>query len=125
MGSSELAWVDGEVEDGSAELMGLSERRGGGSGVDYGERRRQWLSVRARGEPEEGEEHGESEGGREGDVGVGVAPLDASRASAEAGGGRRVAAGAGHALLVLLAGGGRRLARPVGWAEPGGLGQHR
>ena len=32
-----------------------------------------------------------------------------------------MAAGAGHALLVLLAGGGRRLARPVGWAEPGGL----
>ena len=47
------------------------------------------------------------------------------QASAEAGGGRRVAAGAGHALLVLLAGGGQRLARPVGWAEPGGLGQHR
>ena len=46
-------------------------------------------------------------------------------ASAEAGGGRRVAAGAGHALLVFLAGGGGRLARPVGWAEPGGLGQHR
>ena len=85
---------------------GLVGEARGGSGVDYGERRRQWLSVRARGEPEEGEEHGESEGGREGDVGVGVAPLDASRASAEAGGGRRVAAGAGHALLVLLAGGG-------------------
>ena len=44
-----------------------------------------------------------------------------SRASAEAGGGRRVAAGAGHALRVLLARGGRRLAGPVGWAEPGGL----
>ena len=58
---------------------------------------------------------------REGDVGVGVALLDASRASAEAGGGPRVVAGAGHALLVLLAGGGRRLARPVDWAEPGGL----
>ena len=57
---------------------------------------------------------------REGDVGVGVALLDASRASAEAGGARRVVAGAGHALLVLLAGGGR-LARPVDWAEPGGL----
>ena len=40
---------------------------------------------------------------REGDVGVGVALVDASRASAEAGGGRRVAAGAGHALRVLLA----------------------
>ena len=62
---------------------------------------------------------------REGDVGVGVALVDASRASAEAGGGRRVAAGAGHALRVLLARGGRRLAEPVGWAEPGGLGQHR
>ena len=72
----------------------------------------------------EGDE-GEREEGREGDVGVGVAPLDASRASAEAGGGRRVAASAGHALLVLLAGGGGQLARPVGWAEPGGLGQHR
>ena len=47
----------------------------------------------------------------EGDVGVGVALVDASRASAEAGGGRRVAAGAGHALLVLLARGGGRLAR--------------
>ena len=55
----------------------------------------------------------------------GVVPLDASRASAEAGGGRRVAAGAGHALRVLLARGGRRLAGPVGCAEPGGLGQHR
>ena len=42
------------------------------------------------------------------------------QASAEAGGGRRVAAGAGHALRVLLARGGRRLAEPVGWAEPGG-----
>ena len=47
------------------------------------------------------------------------------QASAQAGGGRRVAAGAGHALRVLLARGGRRLADPVGWAEPGGLGQHR
>ena len=53
-------------------------------------------------------------------MGVGVAPLDASRASAEGGGGRRVAAGAGHAPLVLLAGGGGRLAEPEGWAEPGG-----
>ena len=88
------AWLRRMSPDGSAELMGLPERRGDGSGVDYGERRRQWLSVRARGEPEEGEEHGESEGGIEGDVGVGVAPLDASRASAEAGGGRHVAAGA-------------------------------
>ena len=43
-----------------------------------------------------------------------------SRASAEARGGRRVAAGAGHALRVLLARGGRRLAAPAGWAEPGG-----
>ena len=49
-----------------------------------------------------------------------VASLDVSRTSAEAGGGRRVAAGAGHALRVLLARGGRRLAEPVGWAEPGG-----
>ena len=58
-------------------------------------------------------------------MGVGVASLDVSRASAEAGGGRRVAAGAGHALLVLLAGGGRRLASQsagpsqVGWASTG------
>ena len=57
---------------------------------------------------------------------VGVALVDASRASAEAGGGRRVAAGAGHALLVLLARGGGRLARASGlgraaWA--GGLRQ--
>ena len=42
------------------------------------------------------------------------------QASAEAGGGRRVATGAGHALRVLLARGGRRLAAPAGWAEPGG-----
>ena len=49
-----------------------------------------------------------------------MALIDGVRASAEAGGGRRVAAGTGHALLVLLAGGGRRLARAVGWAEPGG-----
>ena len=48
---------------------------------------------------------------RGGDVGVGVALVGASRASAEAGGGRRVAAGAYHALLVLLARGGGRLAR--------------
>ena len=54
-----------------------------------------------------------------------VALVGAPGVSAEAGGGRRVAAGAGHALLVLLAGGGGRLARPVGWAEPGWLGQHR
>ena len=43
-----------------------------------------------------------------------MAVVDASRASAEAGGGRRVAAGAGHALLVLLARGGGRLARASG-----------
>ena len=49
-----------------------------------------------------------------------VALQGVSRASAEAGGGRRVAAGAGHALRVLLARGGRRLAAPAGWAEPGG-----
>ena len=49
-----------------------------------------------------------------------VALQGVSRASAEAGGGRRVAAGAGHALRVILARGGRRLAEPVGWAEPGG-----
>ena len=98
--------------------MGLSEGRGGGSGDDYGERRRGSRSdIAGEGEGDEGE----SEEGREGDVGVGVAPLDVSRASAEAGGGRRVAAGAGHALLVLLAGGGGRLARTVDWAEPGGL----
>ena len=42
------------------------------------------------------------------------------QASAEAGGGRCEAAGAGHTLRVLLARGGRRLAEPVGWAEPGG-----
>ena len=54
-----------------------------------------------------------------------MALVDVSRASAEAGGGWRVAVGAGHALLVLLAGGGGRLARPVDWAEPGGLGKHR
>ena len=41
-----------------------------------------------------------------------MASLDVSGTSAEAGGGRRVAAGAGHALRVLLAGGGRRLASP-------------
>ena len=50
-----------------------------------------------------------------------VASLDVSKASVEAGGGRRVAAGAGHTLRVLLARGGRRLAEPVGWAEPDGL----
>ena len=66
---------------------------------EYGERARE--GKRPRGEWEE----------REGDVGVGVALVDASRASAEAGGGRRVAAGAGHALLVLLARGGGRVAR--------------
>ena len=76
-------------------------------------------------EPERGRGHGGEWEERERDVGVGVALVGASRASAEVGGGRHVAAGAGHALLVLLAGGGRRLARPVGWAEPGGLGQHR
>ena len=94
-----------------AELTGMSGRRGGGSGGNYGKRRRGSRSAIAG----EGEgDKGESEGGIEGDVGVGVAPLDASRASAEAGGGRCVAAGTGHALLVLLAGGGGRLARPVG-----------
>ena len=38
--ASGVAGVDEEVEDGSAELTGLSEGRGGGSGDDYGERRR-------------------------------------------------------------------------------------
>ena len=47
------------------------------------------------------------------------------QASAEAGGGRRVAAGAGHALRVHLVGGGQRLASQssglsrVGWASTG------
>ena len=59
---------------------------------------------------------------REGDVGVGVALVDASRASAEAGVGRRVAAGAGHALLVLLARGGGRLARASGLGQAGWAG---
>ena len=49
-----------------------------------------------------------------------VASLDVSRASAEAGGGRRVAAGAGHALLVLLASGGGRLAGASGLGRAGG-----
>ena len=51
-----------------------------------------------------------------------VASLDVSGTSAEAGGGRRVAAGAGHAPLVLLARGGGLLAVASGWAE---LGQAR
>ena len=55
-------------------------------------------------------------------MGVGVALVDASRASAEAGGGRRVAAGAGHALLVLLARGGGRLARASGLGRAGWAG---
>ena len=59
---------------------------------------------------------------REGDVGVGVALVDASRASAEAGGGRRVAAGTGQAPLVLLARGGGRLAGASGLGRAGGLG---
>ena len=57
-------------------------------------------------------------------MGVGVASLDVSRASIEAGGGRRVAAGTGHALRPS---GGRRTttgsqsAGPsqVGWASTG------
>ena len=65
--------------------------------------------------------------GREGDVGVCVALVDGVRASAEAGGGRRVAAGAGHALLVLLARGGGRLegASGLGRARWAGLAQVR
>ena len=81
-------------------------RRGDDGGRDYGGGAaagavamvQESKGERPRGEWEE----------REGDVGVGMALLDASRASAEAGGGRRVAAGAGHALRVLLVGGGRR-----------------
>ena len=97
------AWLGGDGEGVAAELLDMSERRGGGSGGNYGERRRGSRSAITR----EGEgDEGESEGGREWDVGVGVASLDVSSASVEAGGGRRVAAGTGHALLVLLAGGG-------------------
>ena len=54
--------------------------------------------------------------------GVGVALVDASGASAEVGGGRHVAAGAGHAPLVLLARGGGRLAGASGLGRAGGLG---
>ena len=57
-------------------------------------------------EPEGGEGHGESGENERGDEGECVALVDGVRASAEAGGGRRVAAGAGHAPLVLLARGG-------------------
>ena len=84
----------------------------GGDGCarqEDGERARE--GERPRGEWEE----------RGGDVGVGVALVDASRASAEAGGGRRVAAGAGHALLVLLGEEEDDWQEPVDWAEPGGL----
>ena len=54
-----------------------------------------------------------------------VASLDVSRASTAVGGGRRVAAGAGHALLVLLAGeeddwqGQSAGPSQVGWASTG------
>ena len=65
-------------------------------------RRRARRPSRERGK----EDEGESERGR-GVRGGHVATQDASGRSAEAGGGRRVAAGAGHALRVLLAGGGR------------------
>ena len=49
-----------------------------------------------------------------------MALVGASGASAEAGGDRRVAAGAGHALLVLLASGGGRLAGASGLGRAGG-----
>ena len=48
-----------------------------------------------------------------------MALVGASGASAEAGGGRRVAAGAGHAPLVLLARGGGRLAGASGLCRAG------
>ena len=51
-----------------------------------------------------------------------VALVGASGASAKAGGGRRVAAGAGHAPLVLLTRGGGRLAGASGLGRAGGLG---
>ena len=51
-----------------------------------------------------------------------VALVGASGASAEAGGGWRMVAGAGHALLVLLARGGGRLAGASGLGRAGGLG---
>ena len=73
------------------------------------------------GESQRGGEGHEESGEKRGGVGVGVALVDASRASAEAGGGRRVAAGAGHALLILLARGGGRLARASGLGRDGRL----
>ena len=46
-----------------AELMGTSEGRGGGSGDDYGERRRGWRSaIAGEGEGDEGGERGEVQG---------------------------------------------------------------
>ena len=81
--------------------MAAVEFVGGDGCARQGDGKRAREGERPRGEWEE----------RERDVGVSVALLDASRASAEAGGGRRVAVGAGHALLVLLARGGGRLAR--------------
>ena len=75
-------------------------------------------------EPERGRGPRGEWGEREGDVGECVALVGASGASAEAGGGRRVAVGTGHALLVLLARGGGQLAGAsglgrAGWAAPG------
>ena len=94
-----------------AELLGTARQRVDGGGCGGACRRRRLRSSGRWGESQRGgEATGEWEE-REGDVGVGVALVDVSRASAEAGGGWRVAAGAGHALVVLLARGGGRLAR--------------
>ena len=100
--------------------MSLSERRGDGCGGNYGDRRRGTRSaIAGEGEGDEGRVS-EDERGTWGSRGT----PRRLQASAEAGGGRRVAAGTGHALHVLLARGGR-LAWSISWAEPGGLDQHR
>ena len=50
-----VAWVSGEVQGDEAELLGLSEGRGGGSGDVYGERRRGSRSaIAGEGEGDEG-----------------------------------------------------------------------
>ena len=97
------AWLTREGEGVAAELLDRSERRGGDGERDYGGETATSSSamVRERVRETRGRVR-EDERGAWGSRGI----PGRLQASAEAGGGRRGAAGTGHALRVLLAGGG-------------------
>ena len=100
--ASTRGWVEAKQQT-TVELLGTARQRVDGGGCGGACQRRRLCPASGK-RVREARQGGEWSG--RGVQGVGVALVDASGASAEAGGGRRVAVGAGHAPLVLLARGG-------------------